>query len=222
MKHIRKSEQEPPCLVQWKEENLELTVNRHYRSLKCKPELRAALVQEQGGLCAYTMQRIDFNSCHIEHLTPQDACKWSFAKYGYKYADDTSYFNMLACYPASGVNPGYGAFNKNAETLTVSPLDIGCEQMFSYFADGQVQGNTPQANKAIDTLKLNHKSLVELRRSEIKGRGVSRRSTRRKSKKAAEALAEIIMRRDTNGNFSQFCVAVRDVALRYARTRIRR
>lgn len=58
-----------------------------------KEAVKAALLVEQGYLCAYTLQRLAVASdCHIEHVEPPNA------------APDKSldYANMAACWPDNG------------------------------------------------------------------------------------------------------------------------
>ena len=72
------------------------------------------------------------------------------------------------------------------------------------------------AEKTIGALKLNHEVLVELRERELRGYGIKRRSTKPISAKKALELADSIMQPDSKGFLPEYCVAVRQVAERYA------
>src|SRR5690242_1637435 len=54
--------------------------------------VKQSLVQEQGGLCCYTGQRIKPETSHIEHMKPQAICVGH---------EDTDYENLLAAHPAA-------------------------------------------------------------------------------------------------------------------------
>jgi uncharacterized protein (TIGR02646 family) len=217
MKFIQKSRQEPNCVKSWKRANKSLTVNKDYASMNCHGQLRKILLEEQGSICAYTMQRIEIDICHIEHFIPQAQCQWSYQVHGLAYSDDTSYHNMLACYPGSEQSCEYGAIFKGSTQTQVSPLHQGCEKLFKFDANGRVEGATGAASSTINILNLNHRALIELRKSEISGRGVSKRSRRKKSQKQAEVLATEVLNKDKNGAYSPFCLAVHQVASSYAK-----
>jgi len=216
MKFIKKRKQEPLCIKSWKKANKDLTVNKDYNSMNCHENLRQILLSEQGFLCAYTMRKIDKVSCHIEHIIPQTQCKWTYSTHGAQYAEDTSYHNILACYPKTGQNCEYGAVRKGSTPIQVSPLTPSCESQFKFKIDGRVEGVSDAAVSTIEVLRLNDNELIELRKSEISGRGLSKSSRRRLSPRQAARLAKEILSKSVKGEYSQFCVAVHQVASNYA------
>lgn len=127
-----------------------------------------SLLAEQGGLCAYTGRRIDSASAHVEHLLPQAHCE---------SGQDVAYENMVACWPQpNGPHGQFGAHAKEnwpspAEVaLFVSPLSHGCEARFVFNQRGEIRVATAKDTAAATTisrLKLDHKLLTALRRSEI-------------------------------------------------------
>ncbi|UPY35032.1 retron system putative HNH endonuclease [Sediminicoccus sp. KRV36] len=170
---------EPAALIAWKAENRALPTYR-YASLSAdhRLALRAALVAEQRGLCAYTGRRIDPDSCHIEHLRPQAHCE---------NGEDVDYRNLVAGVPAPNTPQlPYGAHKKadwpaNAqEHLFVSPLSGGCAARFSFKLNGEVEpasATDTAATETIARLGLNADALVRLRKAaidatlQIRGRG---------------------------------------------------
>ena len=73
------------------------------------------------------------------------------------------------------------------------------------------------ASRTIDLLALNHPSLLDARRQALKAQGLG--PSARKPISAAEAgrLAAAIMTADLRGEIAPYCVAVRQVAERFAR-----
>src|SRR5690606_5450635 len=93
----------PKALVDWLRENQGL--DQSYGALLGTPAhaaLKQQLIREQGYLCAYTGRGITEDTCHVEHLKPQNRCEGR---------EDVEYHNVLACFPADGgdVSHGYGA-----------------------------------------------------------------------------------------------------------------
>ena len=170
---------EPAEITAWKAANRALP-NYCYGSLTAdhRQAIRAALIQEQRGLCAYTGRRIDNGSCHIEHLRPQAHCR---------HGEDVEYNNLVACVPAPNTPKlPYGAHKKGDwppvadEHLFVSPLTGGCVARFSFRLNGKVGASNAGDAAAIETIKrlgLDDAALEKLRKASIdatlavKGRG---------------------------------------------------
>jgi uncharacterized protein (TIGR02646 family) len=168
MRHIQKKN-EPQSLTEWRAAHRN-DPNFGYLLIEAslRREIRQALVDEQGGLCAYTGRRIDEASCHIEHPKPQAHCT---------NGEDVSFANMLACVPAPNVpSLPYGAHKKGSwpdateEAPFVSPLRPGCEERFSFTLNGEIRASNPTdaaAKKTIDQLGLNHALMKQLRKAAI-------------------------------------------------------
>ena len=125
---------------------------------------------DQGGLCAYTMRRIDSNSSHVEHIKPRSRCRQDLR------GSDLDYTNLVACFPRHDVKgqPRYGARLKdnwwdNDGTEFVSPLQSTCEQVFRFKLNGEIEAinKRTEAITTIDVLGLDHKSLTEDRKRVI-------------------------------------------------------
>lgn len=208
---------EPVALRKWKDENRGIPENLAYGALHGHETraIRRQMLQEQGYLCAYTMQRIqDVDDCHIEHLIPQSQ-------------DDNGgldYENMLACFP--GVKPPpewnpkfpYGAQKKGGTWITdtnfVSPLSVDVENRFRYAVGGSVgaTGVDAAASSTIEILGLDHPDLCELRKAAIEERVLDASLT---AEEALE-LATSIRSADSSGMFPEFCVAIAQICFWYA------
>lgn len=183
-----------------------------------KDEIRRYLLIEQGYLDAYTMQRIELDTCHIEHFAPQ-------SHFGEKSVD---YDNMLACWPKDRP-PGtfeagdeFGAVRKEDSTETIcSPL-VAAEvtNAFEYKSNGEIAGRTPLAVKTIDVLNLNAHRLRSLRKSAIlsalglqASRKLSQQQLRNKKSSsltiaAAQKRLKQVGLPDANGKLTPFCATV--------------
>lgn len=195
MRTIRKRPA-PNALTQWRRPRL--AANRtdgmecNYSEMRRVSEVLEAvednLFAEQGGICAYTGQRIGLIAAkttneiqrdvkfHIEHLIPQKFCKPELGNYG----KDADYENLVACWPPPncGFEPAYGAKKKDhwpapqEQSQFVSPLRADCSARFSFDHRGNIkpaQNNDEAAIETIKQLGLNHHTLVALRRDAIRG-----------------------------------------------------
>lgn len=148
-----------------------------------KAEIKEALLDEQGDLCAYTGIQINPGDSHIEHLKPR-AHDW-------EGNTDVSYENMVACYPSGGCE--FGAMYKGNWPSPsewddfVTPLEERCEQCFQYEADGSIHAvaNNRAAERTIENLYLDHPELEGLRRDAITGMIESFSQTDSRALKAA-------------------------------------
>ena len=156
MRYIRKSPP-PKAFVEWRCAN---PGNCSYADIPDKESLRRALIEDQGGLCAYTMKRITLENSHIEHFYPQS---------GPDKARAVDYANLFACYPGSGVQCSFGAVAKGDRLLPCGPGTRHVEDRFLFRADGSVVGTDSEASECISILNLQDPLLVEERRSVVDG-----------------------------------------------------
>lgn len=132
-----------------------------------KSQIRDALLDEQGELCAYTGIRINLTDLHIEHLKPR-AHDW-------EGDTDVRYENMVACHTKAGGE--FGAVYKGSWPSPsewddfVTPLEERCEQCFRYETNGSVHAASTNraAEQTIENLNLNHPELEDKRQSAIAG-----------------------------------------------------
>jgi uncharacterized protein (TIGR02646 family) len=176
--------------------------------------LLKALTEEQGGLCAYTMKRIDAEvSAHVEHFKPQSLCRAT------SKGSDLHYINLHACYPKDGMKKRfrYGAQNRcdwwehNGADF-ISPLSAHCEKRFLYKIDGTIHSVAARrdAKTTISILDLGHKSLVEDRSRVIQEFIYGERGMSPLSPAQTERALQQVCQRDNNGNYLEFCIALHD------------
>lgn len=220
MKHIQKRGR-PPQYARWcasvaggnKEDFRELPGIE-------KKALLNALIAEQGGLCAYTMRRIEEGTSHVEHIKPQSRCRVE------QRGTDLDYRNLVACFPRDGMSRRcrYGAQEKddwweNDGAGFVSPLHPACEQRFRFDLDGVIApvGNHTAAVATIAILALDHTSLTEDRKRVIVEFIFGPNRDSPLSPAQANHAAAVVCAQDTRGNFREFCVAIRDALAEYLR-----
>jgi len=220
-----KQVRDPLALRKWKKQNLALPNGKTYPPpSNIVSAIKVALHTEQMGLCAYTLRKLLAPvDGHVEHIEPQN-------QHPSKALD---YANMVLCFPLDGgdTSPGYGAPVKGGQHVQlnvdfVSPHGKGCEKRFIYKTNGKVlhaPGDTA-AKETIELLRLNCSQLVELRLAAIVVRGLtlrkaraSRRPVQQCSVAEANRLAENILKPDARGRLEEFCVALQQAALQYAK-----
>ena len=171
MRGSAKSE-EPKELQAWKASQRAACIVPRYADLssEARQSTRQALFREQTGQCVYCGRGINLelrSSHHIEHFRPRA-----------KYPDhELTYLNLfLSCGPqqgGGGVQPTCGNQKKAwfDEDCHVDPApEEACQRRFSFASGGRVQGDgSPEADKMIVVLNLNHRELVAERSALIEG-----------------------------------------------------
>ena len=181
------------------------------RSVQKNPILEA-MIADQGGLCAYTMHRIDNNSSHVEHIKPRSRCRQDLR------GSDLDYTNLVACFPRDDVKgqPRYGARLKdcwweNDGAEFVSPLQPTCEQVFRFKLNGEIEAvnNRTEAITTIAVLGLDHRSLTEERKRVIEVFIYGPTGDDPMSYADAQRARNSICNRNGDSLFYVFCVAIR-------------
>lgn len=174
MRWIQKPPQEYSLLAIFRTEAASAPETYRYDNLREKQQLVRELIEEQRGLCAYSMRSLVDRQgsirAHVEHIVPQSQDE----------GRALDYTNLVACFPAPGQPCRYGAVRKADQNIEldknfVSPLRQGCDQRFAYSFDGSV-GESPGDDAAKDTIRilnLNEGELTALRRAQIEGWGLS-------------------------------------------------
>lgn len=177
-----------------------------------KTQLLAAMIAEQGGLCAYTMRRIDMDSSHVEHVKPQSRCRAD------QLGSDLDYRNLLACFPREGMNATYrygaqrkGSWWENEGAEFVTPLHRSCEQFFRFGLNGEIAvvSNRAAAKTTIDVLRLNHQTLIDDRKRVIEEFIYGQSGDEPMSLANARRARANICDQNRHGLFYEFCVAIR-------------
>jgi len=188
-----------------------------------------ALLDAQGNICAYTMQRIGPDSCHIEHIKPQTICRCedeARREIGeQELLEEISWGNLLACYPAppkkDQSEPGYGARQRGSwwdEGKFLSPLCPECEERIKFSINGSISPTDATYIDAVTTIakmNLGHESLTEQRENAIKSMGLHPLSEDPMSINDADLLAKGLWKKRLDDGFMAFCVTLRDAAKLY-------
>ncbi len=181
-------------------------------------EIRKARISDQGGICAYTMMRIDESNCHNEHLIPR-----SVSRQNGQVEQTLDYRNIVACYPKEEPpgGCGFGAAARGAQRLAVSPLDPTCETRIHFDrSTGRAEPTNPDDAAISDLLNnvliLNHPTLIDYRLAAIRGSGVGLRNLEPISEKEARSLAKSILKYRRGRNLSPYCIAVAHAAIAHA------
>ena len=176
-----------------------------------KGQILAAMIADQGGLCAYTMRRIENDSAHVEHIKPQSRCRVDLP------GSDLDYTNLVACFPRHSMKAPYryGAQRKdnwwnNDGTEFVSPLQPSCEQVFRFKLGGEIEAidNRTEARTTIAVLGLDHRSLTEDRKRVIEEFIYGPTKDDPMSSTTARRARDTICNRDGNSRFYEFCVVL--------------
>ena len=223
MKRIIKGN-EPASFIQFKQENERAGIRVYYNTHLGQRETEAiknSLLVEQGYICAYTLKKINLESCHIEHLKPEGLCRKQMAE-GIETVSDLDYSNMVACYPkesTKGISDEnyFGAIKKGNTWINdgkdyILPLHSNCEDHFKYDKSGGVLGITHKGKTTVSLLALDHKLLVDERKNSIdafiyiKNKAISKA-------KAIQALESID--KNENGRFREFCIPIKHALIEH-------
>lgn len=218
MKYIRKKGP-PRVYADWctAVEGTEQADWREVRSAE-KHQVLEGLIADQGGLCAYTMRRIERHSSHVEHIKPQSRCRDELP------GSDLDYRNLVACFPrhAQRASSQYGAHRKGGwweddGAQFVSPLHPACEHLFRFKIDGEIEAidDRIEAVTTIDVLGLDHRSLTEDRRRAIDEFIYGPTKSDPMSAAAARRALNRICDLGEDGRFYEFCVALRAALMAY-------
>lgn len=213
MKLIEKNTQnEPPSLEQCR-----TTPGSNFDTCN-KNDIRAALIEEQGGVCAYCNQRInneaDSNGKpkmkieHWEPRNPNNEMQWNNL-FGVCLGNQGAPSKLQHCDTKKANTP-----------IQVSPLNQALLNQIKYRANGEIFSENENLNKDLnETLNLNFTLLVNQRkailtsiRSKLKRNFSTSRAT------AAFLNAEIRNWKErANGKFNPFC----DIAVFYLNNKLR-
>lgn len=166
------------------------------------------------------MKRIDMETCHVEHIKPETVCRDE------KAGSDLDYQNMVACFPKEDLKHPYRYGAKEKEKWWedggkqfISPLTKRCETLLGFDLAGKVfaVNNNPDAVKTIGVIKLDHATLTDERRRSITEFIFGSEGISPLSKAKALAAVEDVVKRNKNGSFIEFCIAIRSALLLHIR-----
>ncbi len=219
MRYIEKNDP-PEALLYWKAQRNAAAQSLDFAELgrvemngdevDVKQAIKFQRMKDQGFLCAYTMLRITVEDSHIEHLIPQ-----SRSRKDMNINETVEYGNMVACYPReeSKGGVGYGAAYRGKKLLIVTPRDSKCERVIKYHQNGTITSEDGEVEKMLNNvLNLNAQTLKDRRQDIFNRHGVGLRSDNPLKIREAERFAQSVMKADSNGKLSPFCVALNHAA----------
>jgi len=198
MKRIKKGK-EPASLLTYRKQP-----QASYEDYRERDDLRESLLEEQGYICCYCMQRINKENLKIEHWKPQS-----------KYPElQLIYHNLLAaCDGNEGSSPKFQHCDthKGDDEITLNPADSkkNCEQYIKYSSDGRIYSDDTIINYELnETLNLNTQTLVSNRNKAFKA--IIQELTNIRGKKAAWSIYDVykkIQAYETkeNGKYKPYC-----------------
>ena len=148
------------------------------------PALRAALLKEQGHLCAYCMRRL----AEPGENKPETAV-WSIGCAGNSIlSGELDYQNLLLCCNGDINEDAHCDNSKADKPLTFSPLRQECIDSIGYgWGNGYIKSDNPQWNKELnEVLNLNNKLLAANRKMVMEGvlavlaRGIKKKGYKQK------------------------------------------
>ncbi len=213
----------PQHYTDWRNE-MKGKENEDYRHMPSdvKRILLQALNEEQGYLCGYTMRKINPDTSHVEHLKPESVCREE------QRGSDLDYKNLIACHPKKTEKNKtdflYGAIKKDNwwdddGKEFISPLNPHCEQRFNFNLKGEIKPLTNEAKKTIDVLCLDHKTLTEDRRRAIIEFIYGPNGDAPLSSSKAKQAIQAIVKRNHDGSFYVFCIAIQKALQQYISNR---
>ncbi len=184
-----------------------------------KTKLKENLLNEQGHICAFCMNRLDNDSkCTIDHWVPksQDARRYTF-----------DYQNLLAA--CSGTKDDKGRqikpedrycnnkkddkpIEKNGISIVITPLQDDCEDKFIFAMDGKIYGVDEMANHTIALLGLDSHILIRARKNAIYKYSYSNPMSKLSLNSSDEIQQKLANLKTTKkGKYEPFCVAIEQV-----------
>jgi uncharacterized protein (TIGR02646 family) len=185
MRYISKRDETPECLAKFIADQQGAGVNLCYNAFRDKRQLLEHLLQEQGGICAYTGVGLDDRlpkpsentafEAHIEHLKSQAECRRELKAQGKIFeqdlGEDLEYNNMAAALLVRAPHKEqFGASIRGDKRIPILPTHENCAARFQFDAGGRVRGRDEKdedAEVTICVLKLDHATLNGWRRGAI-------------------------------------------------------
>lgn len=181
--------------------------NYSYDDYADKDDIRLALLDEQGHICAYCMQRITQNNMKIEHWHSQT-----------KHSDEQlDYQNMLACCKGGEGNifeQQYCDTAKGNQSLKYNPSNPQHHillQIKYKFKDGEIYSEDEEFNPQLnDVLNLNLAMLKNNRKTVIDSiMTLLAQQNGTVSAKFIQSLLERYTQKSADGKFPPYCGIVR-------------
>ncbi|MEZ4777630.1 MAG: hypothetical protein R3D00_30930 [Bacteroidia bacterium] len=192
-----KKEVEP---LEWKAKRMTPGFN-HYEPI---PELRNALLKEQGYICAYCMREIpvskkdlgESETSKIEHIKSRE-------NHPHKQLD---YTNMVICCPGSINGNTHCDKSKESAEITFSPFDISLQESISYGSyDGKIKSGNGQWNDEIDKIICLNNAMLMYNRKQTLDAIVAVLKKQKWKKAKIKELIDEWSNPDHSGKLKQYC-----------------
>ena len=168
------------------------------------PELAAALLKEQGNICAYCMRRIPAKDTNSNETTRIDH------KLSRENHDDLQldYNNIVICCPGAITNDFHCDKSKGEEDVTIPLFEDNFVQTIEYdTSDGKIKSTNQTWNKEIDSkeiLNLNNKLLKRNRKEAITAAALTLNKTIPWRRSAIQKLITDWDNTDNEGNYKPY------------------
>lgn len=171
------------------------------------PELRLALLRDQGYICGYCMRRIPVNKMDPGN-TEKSKIEHIQSRTNFPYLQ-LAYDNMIICCPGFINSDEHCDKLKKSSVISFSPFDVNVERSISYGSkDGKIVSSNEKWNKDINEvlalnnvmLKLNRKQVLEVVRDRIDKKNWKRAEL--------ETILNDWKSRDAAGNLKPYCGVV--------------
>jgi len=166
MKYIEKTiDNEPETLKKYRDS----TPGASYAGYAdADQSLKKALIEEQGGVCAYCTRRISLKR-NKKTGKPRVEVEHYRSQHNYP-SEQLAYSNMLGVCNGDLFNSEHCDKSKKQEDLIIlNPLEKRCESLVTYTSGGEIKAvhGPEEVEKDISLLSLNNQNLIEARKSAI-------------------------------------------------------
>ncbi|WP_373817344.1 retron system putative HNH endonuclease [Porphyromonas loveana] len=159
------------------------------------PDLRAALLAEQGYICAYCMCRISSTQSRIEHVL-------SRKQYPEKQMD---YDNMVICCNGETDGEAHCDRSKKDNSVSFDLQDANFIDSISYSSKtGEIRcSQASHQSEMVDYLNLNHARLKANRRATLEG--IIEECNKKRWATSLKKMLEIWEDKDDQGRYHPYC-----------------
>ena len=165
------------------------------------PELKNALLAEQGYLCCYCMQRINFDTMKVEHWRPRRYKDFIFA-----------YNKLMAACEGNFCTDKHCDTLKDDDEISINPTYAinNVENIISYkWSDGSLEYLQQYEEDVITFLNLNN-TVLKRNRLSVLNAVIQVLKLKNYSKSECQKQLDKFQKRDKTGKFQPYCmVAVR-------------
>ena len=196
MKYIKK-QSEPASLKQFR-----AIPGASYDDYRDKDGLRQTLMEEQGFICCYCMQRIKLETMHIEHWKPRSLYPES----------QLDYRNLLAVCEGNEGKPHHLQHcdkRKGDKKIIINPTHPKCEKLVKFRSNGELYSEDETTNQELNSvLNLNIQTLV-INRKNILDFAILKLTAENRDGTWSKAVLKKELRKweslGTDGKYEPFC-----------------